>query len=146
MTDMPHGSQLIKKWGIWNEGREECWLSRRAKAGAVCVGCWSCLFIFLFSLSLPVLGLGQITQSRRRIIAESCTHFWKGKLCLPSLHQPLSADSDLDSCLSPMYAFHPLCSTSPNVCLIGTSHLKCVKYNFLSFFSLFPLLTSNFTL
>lgn len=58
---------FLEEMGTWNEGWEGCWLSKRAKAGlAPGVACGKVaglvLFIFLFLLPLPVLGLIQLGE------------------------------------------------------------------------------------
>lgn len=139
VTDMPSVSHIIKNEAFRTKGGRML-AEQRAKVGVVCVGCWSCpihfSIFFFFSAFAGLWSSSDNPEPQENCSRDTCS-FWKDRLCLHSLNQPLSTDSDLDSCPSPTYAFHPFCST-PNVCPIGTSHLICVKYKFLSFLSFPP--------
>lgn len=97
------------------------------------------LFYYLFLISLLVLCLVQTLQSSGRISAESCANFQQSTLHLHSLNHPLSAESDFDSCLRSPSNFTLLAGLL-QMCPIGTSHLKSVKYNFL----IIPLFSSAY--
>lgn len=135
---------FLREVGIENDAQEECWLSKRAGAGlspeVASVGC-------CFLISLPVLGLAEIFQSSGRILAGSPANFQQGKVPLHSLNHPPLQTLTLTPAGVPPLHFMLLIGLL-QMCPVGTSHLKGIKYNFLIilfffFFSWHPTLLWN---